>query len=140
GLHDKAEELHQTALARRKRVLGDEHPDTPTSESRLMEGGRGAGGVTHGDEKKRVFGEEYSDTPTSMNNLATMLDGQGKYEAAESILKQTLLGEKHPDTLVSMNDLAQLLGHRHRYDESTTAYQGAYAVYIAVLGKDHLNT
>ena len=50
-----------------------------------------------------------------MNNLAALLDSQGKYEEAEKIYRQTLaLSEKvlpkdHPDTLMSMNNLAFVL-------------------------------
>ncbi|MCJ1304921.1 hypothetical protein MMC08_007734 [Hypocenomyce scalaris] len=50
-----------------------------------------------------------------MNNLATVLARQGKYEAAEEMLQQTLtgrrkvLGMEHPDTLNSMNNLAVVL-------------------------------
>jgi hypothetical protein len=44
-----------------------------------------------------------------MNNLATVLSDQGKYEEAEEMhrqalgLRETVLGREHPDTLTSMN-------------------------------------
>lgn len=50
-----------------------------------------------------------------MNNLAALLESQGKCDEAEPIFQQTLLlrekvlGKEHPDTLASMNNLASLL-------------------------------
>jgi hypothetical protein len=46
-----------------------------------------------------------------MNNLALVLESQGKYKAAEEMHRQALelcekvLGPKHPSTLASMNNL-----------------------------------
>jgi Tfp pilus assembly protein PilF len=37
-----------------------------------------------------VLGPEHPDTLTSMNNLAWVLDNQGKYEEAEAMNWQTL--------------------------------------------------
>jgi Flp pilus assembly protein TadD len=51
----------------------------------------------------KVFGKEHPSTLTSMNNLAFLLDSQGKYDEAETIYQQTLLlsekvlGKEHPD-------------------------------------------
>jgi len=51
--------------------------------------------------------KEHPDTLGSMNNLALVLEQQGKYEEAEQMQRQTLdprekvLGEEHPDTLAS---------------------------------------
>ena len=59
-----------------------------------------------------------------MNNLAALLDSQGKYDEAEPIYRQTLalsekvLGKEHPNTLSSMNNLAVLLKNQGRYDEA----------------------
>ena len=50
-----------------------------------------------------------------MNNLALVLEKQGKYEEAEMMhreeleLSQRILGKEHPSTLTSMNNLALVL-------------------------------
>jgi hypothetical protein len=81
-----------------------------------------------------------------MNNLALVLDRQGKYEEAEAMhgqelaMREKVLGKDHPDTLVSVYCLAQLLENRHRYDESTALYERACTGYSAVFGKDHPTT
>ena len=59
--------------------------------------------------------KEHPSTLTSMNNLATVLWSQGKYEQVEEMYRQTLrsretvLGKEHPNTLSSMNSLAYML-------------------------------
>jgi len=54
GRWKEAEELFVQVIKMRKRVLGEEHPDTLTSidvqESRPMEGGRRARGASNRDE------------------------------------------------------------------------------------------
>jgi hypothetical protein len=64
---------------------------------------------------------EHPSTLTSMNNLACVLDSQGKYEEAETLHRQALelrtkaLGTEHPDTLTSMYNLANTLNRQRRY-------------------------
>jgi tetratricopeptide (TPR) repeat protein len=93
-----------------------------------------------------LLGHEHPSTLTSMNNLAGVLDRQGKYEEAEAMHRQTLamrekvLGHEHSDTLTSVSCLAYLLTHRRRYTEALALYKRACAGYQAVLGKDHPTT
>jgi tetratricopeptide (TPR) repeat protein len=71
-----------------------------------------------------VLGKEHPDTLASMNNLANVLNSQGKYEEAEEMHRRTLeprekvLGKEHPDTLAGMNNLAIVFRHRGRYEEA----------------------
>ena len=59
-----------------------------------------------------MLGRENPSTLSSMNNLALVLDSQGKYEEAEEIhraileLKEKVLGRENPSTFDSMNNLA----------------------------------
>ena len=47
--------------------------------------------------REKVLGQEHPDTLGSMNNLAIVLDSQGKYEEAKKMHQQTLqLREKVP--------------------------------------------
>jgi tetratricopeptide (TPR) repeat protein len=61
---------------------------------------------------KTSLGPDYPMALETMNNLARVLENQGKYEEAEKIYKQTLaqmekvLGPNHSHTLVSINNLA----------------------------------
>ncbi len=73
---------------------------------------------------EKVLHKAYPITFTSMNNLANILDNQGKYEEAEQMHRQTLelkekvLGKVHPDTLGSMNNLAIVLDNQGKYEEA----------------------
>jgi len=59
-----------------------------------------------------------------MNNLALVLDHQGRYAEAEGMHRQALelrrkvLGAEHPSTLSSMDNLASVLRSLGRYDEA----------------------
>ncbi|KAK5263518.1 hypothetical protein LTR96_011102 [Exophiala xenobiotica] len=81
------------------------------------------------DPKKKVFGEEHPTTLCSLNNLAAVLEQQGKYEEAEQMHRQTLdlrkkvLGEEHPSTLASMNNLAAVLRQQGKYEEAEQIFE-----------------
>jgi hypothetical protein len=54
----------------------------------------------------------------SINNLASLLRVQGKYDEAESLYRESLeglrrtLGNEHPDTLQAKRNLEKLLSER----------------------------
>ncbi|WQF90432.1 Putative tetratricopeptide-like helical domain superfamily [Colletotrichum destructivum] len=65
--------------------------------------------------KKKVLGPENPPLLNSINNLAEVLQRQGKYDEAEQMHRQTLelrekvLGPGNPSTFVSMDNLALVL-------------------------------
>jgi tetratricopeptide (TPR) repeat protein len=81
-----------------------------------------------------------------MNNLALLLDRQGKYEEAEAMHRQTLatrekgLGHEHPDTLTSMNNLALLLDRQGKYEEAVAMHKQTLTTREKVLGHKHPDT
>ncbi|KAF2806216.1 kinesin light chain 1 [Mytilinidion resinicola] len=113
--------------------------------------------------REKSLGEEHYQTLASMNEVGITLIYRGRYEAAESMNRQTLarsekyeeaesmnrqtlarsekvLGPEHPHTLTSVYCLAHLLANRHRYGESRVLYKRACAAYRTVLGNDHPTT
>jgi hypothetical protein len=62
-----------------------------------------------------MLGLEHPDTLTSINNLAGVLNRQGKYKEAKAMHRQTqaiskkMLGPKHPLRLTSISNLALVL-------------------------------
>lgn len=68
--------------------------------------------------EKILLGKENPYTLTSMNNLALVLNGQGKYKEAEEVnrwtleLKEMVLGREHLDTLMSIHNLVTVLGRQ----------------------------
>jgi tetratricopeptide (TPR) repeat protein len=91
-------------------------------------------------------GKEHPDTLASMNNLATVLSNQGKYEQAEEIhrqalrLRETVLGKEHPATLGSMNNLAEVLSDQGKYEQAEGMHRQALKLRETVLGKEHPDT
>jgi tetratricopeptide (TPR) repeat protein len=81
-----------------------------------------------------------------MNNLAVVLDSQGKCEEAEAMNRQTLaryekvLGHEHPDTLMSMNNMAAVLNSQGKYEEAETMHRQTLARREKVLGHEHADT
>jgi hypothetical protein len=63
-----------------------------------------------------------------MNNLAVVLNNQGKYKEAEAMERQTLelkekvLSKEHPDILLSVYCLVHSLAKRDSFVEATTLY------------------
>ena len=152
--YEKAQELYSQVLEIRKRVLGEEHPDTAASYNNLAsvyasqgeyEKAEGLYGKALGI-CERVLGEEYLGTATSYNNLAYVYDRQGKYEKAEGLYGKALgiyervLGEEHPDTAASYNNLAGVYTKQGEYRKAESLYGKALAIYEKVLGKDHPST
>lgn len=112
---DGALKLHESALAIRRRVLGEEDPDTLISmgnlASTLCAQNDLAGALKLQKSalaiQRRVLGEEHPHTLTAMNNLANTLyawgDLAGALELETSVLatRRHVLGEEHPDTIGS---------------------------------------
>jgi hypothetical protein len=74
-----------------------------------------------------------------MNNLAVVLNNQGKYREVEAMERQTLalkekvLSKEHPDMLLRICCLVHSLAKRDSFVEATTLYQRACEGYSSVL-------
>ena len=108
-------EPDEDTLARRRRVLGEDHPDTLASASNLAMlldrlGEPQAARELNEDtlaRRRRVLGEDHPDTLASAFSLVWELSGLGEDQAAwelnEDILarRRRVLGEDQPDTMGS---------------------------------------
>ncbi|MBS0197004.1 MAG: serine/threonine protein kinase [Planctomycetes bacterium] len=154
GLHDAAFPLQEGALITRRRVLGEEHPDTLTSISNmgflLDEQGKLAEAEPYYHEalekSRRVLGEEHPSTLTSISNMGALLQAQGKLSEAEPYYREALekrrrvLGEEHPDTLTSINLMGFLLQDQRKLVEAEPYYREALEKRRRVLGSEHRDT
>jgi tetratricopeptide (TPR) repeat protein len=142
--------IHRQDLARGKRELGNQHPDTLASMSSLAlvlsgQGNHAAAECLHKETlslREMVLGEEHSLTLASRNNLALALSGQEKYAEAEQVHRDTLerrvrvFGQHHLATLISLHNLAQTLSHQGKYADALPLYKRAHTGCSALLGLD----
>jgi tetratricopeptide (TPR) repeat protein len=132
GKYDEAEPLFQQSLAIRRKVCA----------IHLAASSR--------DHSCKVLGEEHPDVATSLNNLAALLNAQGKYD--ESILlftrsleiKRKVLGEEDPDVATSLNNLAESFRSQGKYNEAEPLFQQSLAIkrkvcaiHLAAWSRDH---
>ena len=149
-----ARPYYEQALAIRRKVLGEEHPDTATSldnlGSLLQDMGDNAGARPYYEQAlaicRKVLGEEHPDTASSLNNLGSLLHAMGDYAGALPYFEQALairrktLGEEHPDTAMSLNNLGYLLQVMGDYAGARLYYEQALAILEKKLGVDHPST
>ncbi|WP_017302191.1 tetratricopeptide repeat protein [Nodosilinea nodulosa] len=153
GRYSEAEPLYQAALAMRKWLLGDEHPNVAESLNNLAvlydNQGRYSKAKPLYQEalvmRKRLLGDEHPNVAESLNNLAVLYDNQGRYSEAEPlyqkalVMRKRLLGDEHPDVAESLNNLAGLYKSQRRYSEAKPLYQAALAMRKRLLGNEHPN-
>ncbi|MEE9128843.1 MAG: serine/threonine-protein kinase [Phycisphaerales bacterium] len=154
GEFPAAEPHLERARELRRRVLGEEHPQTLGSMGSLANLYSNQGRYDEAEPlylqtleiRKRVLGQEHPSTLASMNNLAILYWNHGRYDEAEPLYLTTLeirkgvLGEEHPHTLASLNNLAILYKSQGRYDEAQPLYLQALEIQMRVLGQEHPDT
>jgi Cdc6-like AAA superfamily ATPase len=154
GRYNEAEELFVQVMETRKRVLGDEHPDTLTSMGNLALTYWNQGRWKDAEElnvqvietRKRVLGDEHPDTLTSMDNLASTYRDQGRWKDAEELNMQIMetrkrvLRDEHPDTLTSMGNLALTYWNQGRWKEAEELQAKDLEICLRVLGDEHPDT
>jgi eukaryotic-like serine/threonine-protein kinase len=154
GLYAEAERHMPVALEIRKRILGEEHPDTLVSMNRLADLYQHQKRYPEAELlmlqtleiRTRVLGEEDPLTLSSMNGLASVQLRQNRHEEAEALCLETLekrervLGEEHAGTLQSMGTLASIYWFQGRYDEAEPLFLRVLDFDQRVLGEDHPST
>ncbi|KAH6612769.1 kinesin light chain [Boeremia exigua] len=154
GQYKGAEELFVQVMETRKRVLGDEHPDTLTSIANLASTYWNQGRWKEAEElevqvietTKRVLGDEHPNTLTSIANLASTYWNQGRWKEAEELEVQVMetrkrvLGNEHPDTLLSIGNLAATYRNQGRWKEAEELFVQVMETRKRVLGDEHPDT
>jgi non-specific serine/threonine protein kinase/serine/threonine-protein kinase len=154
GLLDAASKPQEEALAIRRRMLGEDHPDTLTSisETGLLMGAQGKLAEAEPyhrealDKRRLVLGDEHVDTLRSIHNLGALLQEQGKLKEAEPLYREALekrrriLGEEHRDTLTSLSSMGYLLEALGEREQAGPYYREALEKRRRVLGDDHPHT
>lgn len=89
------------------------------------------------------LGEGHSDSPKTRNDLAWVIEYQGRCREAEQMCRQLLtdtqqfLGEEDPLTLTARRHLAWLIGVRGNYNEAEKRYLQLIADRWLIVGDEH---
>ncbi|MBV9093445.1 MAG: tetratricopeptide repeat protein [Streptosporangiaceae bacterium] len=125
-------QLAEDTLARRRRVLGEDHPDTLASADNLAISLRAVGG--------------HPGTLTSVSKIASCLLHRDEHQAARELAEDTLacrrrvLGEDHPDTLASAFQLVGELTELGEYQAAKELNEDTLDRRRRVLGDRHPDT
>ena len=145
---------YEEVLAKRSRILGDDHPDTfvsldnlalllfrmgaydralPLYEQRLV-------------KRRGILGDDHPDTMQSLNSLALLFSRQGAYDRAlplyeECLAKRrSLLGDDHPDTMQSLSNLAVLFHNNGEFQRALPLFEQCLSKCLRILGDSHPHT
>jgi eukaryotic-like serine/threonine-protein kinase len=154
GRLESARPLQESALATRRRVLGEEHPDTLRSvvemSTILVQIGQfqEAESLLRSaiDKCRRVLGEDHPLTLVSTSNMSTTLQAQGKLADAEGYVRDALArmrrvrGADHQDTISTINNLAVLLRRQRKYAEAEPYFREGLETSRRVMGEEHPDT
>jgi serine/threonine-protein kinase len=151
GLYPQAEEELRRALAARRALLGDRHPDVAQVESDLASVlfathalDEAAALLEHAAGTLRAEnGEHTADLASVSSSLGAVRRAQGRLDEAETLQRETLeirrrvLGPDSLDTAESMNNLAAVLLIQRRYDEAQPWIEEALRIRREKLGPAH---
>ena len=154
GLFDAALPLQQSALATRRRLLGDDDRQTLASMiglSSLFEHmGKPGAAEPLGREAiqrlRRVAGEDDPATVRALFLMGLILYDDGRFGEAEPYDREVLaiqrrvLGEDSPDTLSQIHNLGLLLMYEHKPDQAEPLLREAETEDRRVLGEDSPGT
>ncbi|MEM7249005.1 MAG: serine/threonine-protein kinase [Acidobacteriota bacterium] len=132
GQLERALAAASEALALRRRLLSDEHPDTLSSRVQVGDLLRRAGRIPEAESSlretlgttRRVLGGDHPTTLACLNDLALLLDENGRPGEAEPLyreaveLNRSLRGGEHRETRIALHNLATLLRSQERCDEA----------------------
>lgn len=153
GLYDIAEELFRLAVEGEESVLGKSAKQTISHLSILatilLEREKFAEAEAVSRTTLERCGEHIDDEALTLgarNNLAAVLDLQGKYEESIDVYNQSLrtcerlLGPLHHHTLTCVNNLGAALSGQRRYTEAEVFHRRALEGYRDSLGPEHKDT
>jgi serine/threonine protein kinase len=154
SIYPEAQMQLERALELRRRVQGEQHPDTLSVMSDLVEldvyQGKFAAAQALQlkvlDMRRRVLGENDPAILKSLDNMATVYEKQGQYKEAEAVETKVLdvsrrtLGDNHYDTMSAMIDLALLEVRLGKFPQAEALDVKAVETMRRVLGEEHPDT
>lgn len=148
-----AQPLYEQALAIRREILGEEHPDTVKNRNDLSRLYSALGSYDNAlslldhalSMHEDLLEIEDSETAKSLQNLACLYTLKGDYIRALPLFERVLaiyeniLGEDHPDTASSLNNLASLCFKTGNRTRALSLSERSLAITEKTLGADHPN-
>ena len=147
----KAAEMQRQALALRRKILGDEHPDVASSLCDLGATLHMQSRFTEAEPllrealamRRKLLGSEHPDLARSLTALALPLHREGRDEEAETLAREALgiqkklYGDEHQEIARTLNVLAAALRSSGRSSESEALLRQVLAIQRKLLGSEH---
>jgi CHAT domain-containing protein/tetratricopeptide (TPR) repeat protein len=151
GKAKEALPLAEEALALRRKLLGEKHPEYAHSLNSLASLYQAVGEYARARPlleqalalRKEVLGEKHPDYATSLSNLASLYHVQGEYARARPLyeralaLTKDLLGEKHSASISILNNLAALYHGMGDHSRARPLLERALVLRKELLGEKH---
>jgi serine/threonine protein kinase/tetratricopeptide (TPR) repeat protein len=154
GLPSESVEVFDKAVAVRRQVHGDDHPETLAAMAKLASACWIAGlydrAIRLGEQvlqgQRVKLGDDHHDTLESMNNLAIVYEDSGQLDRAIDLFQQTLramtttLGEEHLETVLAMHNLADCYLMAGQPERAIPSFEKAIAIYRVKKGANDPDT
>jgi tetratricopeptide (TPR) repeat protein len=154
GRWEESATMEKEVLQRRRRILGEENPDTISAVNNLATTLQSLGKLDEAaamhekvlEMRSRILGDEHPDTISATSNLAAILHSLGKVDEAAILRnevfrkRQGMLGDEHPKTMLAMNNLAVTLRSKGKFDDAAAIQRDVLEKRRRILGDDHLST
>jgi tetratricopeptide (TPR) repeat protein len=151
GEYGRAKDYFESAMAIRKKVSGEQHPDVATSLNNM-----GSVYTALGDQRKAisyyeqaltidevVFGKEHPNVAIRLNNLGLAYAALGDLRKAISYYEQALaideavFGKEHPDVATDLNNLGSAYYALGDNRKAISYYEQALDIWKKVYGEQH---
>ena len=147
----EAEALHREALALRRTLLGDRHPETAVSLGNLGSAvqwqGRFTKAMPYLEEalsiREEVLGPMHVSVGTTLNQMAVVANALGRPADAVELYRRVLeiyeshYGDEHFHTAIAWSNLGRALFNLERRQDAVDAFEASLGVYAASVGTDH---
>jgi hypothetical protein len=154
GNAKSALKLGEEALSLRRKLFGEEHPDTAQSLNNIASYYKSLKNIPRALEigeqalwiRRKLFGEEHEDIAISMLNIASFYYSLGNTHRALEIgeqalqIQRKLFGEEHPDTALSLNNVALYYRHSGDLKRALEVGEQAWLIRQKLLGDAHPDT
>ncbi len=151
GRYAQAQDVLEQALALRKSLLPNPHPELAETLNDLAGATEKTGDYEAAEAyhrqalalRQRLFGTTHPAAIESLNRLAALLYRRGDLQQAAARLEELLaanrqvFGERHLTTAEVLNDLGTVLKRMEAFDRAAVAMHEALSIRRDALGADH---